>query len=96
MDAFRSIHMNNVAFNTEPRITTANYYHTKQKPDMMAKLRGLNKLYYNMAIETSAVDEREVNMLTSLQIQNWMKSMLMLQDEETNGNFEKDHRSTVK
>jgi hypothetical protein len=31
MDCFRSIHMNNVAMNTEPRISTSNAYYTKEK-----------------------------------------------------------------
>ena len=53
MDCFRSIHPNNMMMNTEPRITTSNEYWTKERPDRMARLRGLNKVYYNMNIESN-------------------------------------------
>ena len=48
MDAFRTIPMNLVAMNEEPRITTSNLYFTKVRAERMAKLRGLGKLYYNL------------------------------------------------
>ena len=63
MDCFRSIHMNNLMMNSEPRISTGNEYWTKKKPDRMARLRGLNKVYYNMNIESGVVDACEVHML---------------------------------
>lgn len=71
MDTFRSIHMNNIAMNTEPRISTSNTYYTKDKPSREARLRGLNRLYYNMTTISKAVDEREVNVLKSLKRERW-------------------------
>jgi len=52
MDAFRTIPMNLVAMNDEPRITTANKYYTKVRAERMAKLRGLGRLYYNLNIDS--------------------------------------------
>ena len=76
MDAFRSIHPHNLAMGTEPRITTANSYYTKERGERMAKLRGLNKLYYNMCLEATSVDEHEINVLAKLDAQHWSKAML--------------------
>ena len=75
MDCFRSIHMNNMMMNSEPRISTGNDYWTKTKPDRMARLRGLNKIYYNMSIQSTCVDEREVNMMQSLRADSWTKRL---------------------
>lgn len=63
MDAFRSIHMNNMVMATEPRISTGNNYYTKPKPSREARLRGLNRLYYNMTINASTTDPLDVKML---------------------------------
>ena len=52
MDAFRTIPMNLVATMTEPRITTSNLYNTKARAGRMAKMRGLDKLYYNMNVDS--------------------------------------------
>ena len=82
--------------NSEPRISTANDYWTKTKPDRMARLRGLNKVYYNMNIESGSVDEREVHMLKSLRADSWTKRLQLVDDAESKGDFEKDHANTVK
>ena len=81
--------------NTEPRITSANEYWTKEKPDRMARLRGLNKVYYNMNIESNSVDEREVNMLASLRAERWTKRLELMADKESGGDFEKDQQYLV-
>jgi len=80
MDAFRTIPMNLIAMNEEPRITTSNIYHTKSRAERMAKLRGLGKLYYNLNIDSLCVEELEVNMLCKLQADDW-KRTLMIHDE---------------
>jgi 26S proteasome regulatory subunit N11 len=67
MDAFRSMHMNNIAMNTEPRISTSNQYYTKAKPSREARIRGLNRLYYNMTINASTADPLDIKMLKNLQ-----------------------------
>ena len=56
----------------------------------MARLRGLNKIYYNMNIESNSVDEREVNMLASLRAERWTKRLELMADKESEGDFEKD------
>ena len=66
MDAFRSIPMNLIGMQTEPRITTSNIYHTKSKAEKMAKLRGLDKIYYNMNVDSLCVKENDFNMLLKL------------------------------
>ena len=66
MDVFRSIHPNLMGMAAEPRISTSNLYYTKDKPSKMAKLRGLNRLYYNMVIETYSRDNYEIDMLTRM------------------------------
>ena len=77
MDAFRSIPMNLMAMATEPRITTSNIYHIKPKAEKMARLRGLDKLFYNMNIDSHAVEENEVNMLSKLRSAHW-KTLLQM------------------
>ena len=77
MDAFRSIPMNLMAMATEPRITTSNIYHIKPKAGKMARLRGLDKLFYNMNIDSHAVEENEVNMLSKLRSAHW-KTLLQM------------------
>ena len=96
MDCFRSIHTNNLMMNTEPRISTGNEYWTKTKPDRMARLRGLNKIYYNMNIVSDVVDECEVHMLKCLKAESWINRLQLVDDEESQGDFEKDHANTVK
>jgi len=78
MDAFRSIHMNNIAFNSEPRISTSNTYYTKSKPSREARLRGLNKIYYNMVINASSTDENEVEMLSKLRARMWTSHLKLM------------------
>lgn len=63
MDVFRSIHPQLMGMNAEPRISTSNLYYTKEKPSKMARLRGLNRLYYNMVIGTMCRDTYEIDML---------------------------------
>ena len=80
MDAFRTIPMNLVAMNEEPRITTSNLYFTKQRAERMAKLRGLGKLYYNLNIDSLCTEETEINMLCKLRADDW-KNTLLIHDE---------------
>ena len=75
MDAFRTIPMNLVATNDEPRITTSNIYHTKARAERMAKLRGLGRLYYNLNIDSRCEDEHEVNMLSKLRAHDWKRTL---------------------
>ena len=80
MDAFRSIPMNLMVSNIEPRITTANQYFTKPRGSRMAKLRGLDKLYYNLNIDSVCVDEHEVNMLLKLRAYHWSRTLTMFDE----------------
>ena len=80
MDAFRTIPMNLVAMNTEPRITTSNIYHTKERSERMAKLRGLGKLYYNMNIEALCIREHDVEMLCKLRSHHWSRTINMFHE----------------
>ena len=77
MDVFRSVHPSIMATGQEPRITTSNIYHLKPKPDRMARIRGLGKLYYNMVIHAKTTDEYECNMLTRYQecTSNWTQTL---------------------
>jgi len=77
IDAFRSIGMNNIAMNTEPRISTNQTYYTKEKPSREARLRGLNKIYYNMTINSVSTDEIEVGMLNKIHSKGWAESLVM-------------------
>ena len=61
----------------------------------MARLRGLNKVYYNMNIESNSVDEREVNMLASLRAERWTKRLELMADKESSGDFDKDQANLV-
>ena len=38
-------------------------------------LRGLNKLFYNMNIDSICVEEHEVNMLLKLRAHDWSRSL---------------------
>ena len=67
--------MNLMAMATEPRITTSNIYHIKTKAERMAKLRGLDKLFYNMNVESRCVEAHEVNMLCKLRSNHWKKML---------------------
>eukprot|EP00806_Schmidingerella_arcuata_P006889 Macronucleus_729.p1 GENE.Macronucleus_729~~Macronucleus_729.p1 ORF type:complete len:325 (+),score=65.28 Macronucleus_729:127-975(+) len=82
MDAFRTIPMNLVAMNDEPRITTANKYYTKVRAERMAKLRGLGRLYYNLNIDSQCEDELEVNMLGKLSARDWKHTLLQFHEGE--------------
>lgn len=80
MDAFRTIPMNLVAMATEPRITTSNVFFTKQKAEKMARLRGLDKIFYNMNIDSRCVEEHEVNMLCKLRSKHWSRTLSMFDE----------------
>jgi len=110
MDAFRSIPMNIMAMNTEPRITTSNTFYTKKKAERMATLRGLNKLFYNMSIDSRCVEANEVNMLCSMRSEHWSRNLNMFYEpslaekaskktdkakKELLGGFITDHAITV-
>ena len=82
MDAFRTIPMNLVATNDEPRITTSNVYFTKARAERMAKLRGLGRLYYNLNIDSRCEDEHEVNMLTKLRADDWKRTLHIFHEPE--------------
>lgn len=58
--------MEDIAFNRDPRISTANTYWTKAKPSREAQLRGVNKLYYNMVVNIKTSDTHELKMLSNL------------------------------
>lgn len=91
MDCFRSIHMNNVAMNTEPRISTSVQYYTKEKPSREARLRGLNRLYYNMTINTYTADSLEVRMLRNLHLEPWTRSLV----DDSKLDLCREHEATV-
>lgn len=110
MDAFRSIPMNLIGMGTEPRITTSNIYHTKSRAERMAKLRGLDKLYYNMNIESQCIEENDVNMLLKLRSEHWSHTLNMFHEptlaekasqktdidrKQLKGGFCTDHEITV-
>ena len=80
MDAFRSIPMNLMAMNIEPRLTTSNVYFTKPRGSRMARLRGLDKLYYNLNIDSLCVEEHEVNMLLKLRAHHWSRTLNMFHE----------------
>ena len=80
MDAFRTIPMNLMAMNEEPRITTSNIYFTKQRSERMAKLRGLGKLYYNLNVDSVCKEEHEVNMLVKLRAHHWIRTLQMFHE----------------
>ena len=65
MDCFRSISPELMAFGREPRMTTSNVgLMTHHEP--MARLRGLNKLFYSMLVKTKSIDDNEIKMLQVL------------------------------
>jgi len=82
MDVFRSVHPNIMATGQEPRITTSNIYHLKEKPERMSRLRGLGKLYYNMVIAAKTTDENEINMLKRFQecTTSWAEALKIDED----------------
>ncbi len=65
MDAFRSIPPQNIMNNSEPRCTTSNEGKLK-KPQRDAMMRGLNRLFYSMIINSRTNDPNEINMLSKL------------------------------
>lgn len=110
MDAFRTIPMNLVAMATEPRITTSNVFHTKVRAEKMAKLRGLDKIFYNMNIDSRCTEEHEVNMLCKLRSHHWSRTLNQFHEpslaekaaqktdkerSELQGGFQTDHAITV-
>jgi hypothetical protein len=111
MDAFRSIPMNLMAMNVEPRLTTSNLYFTKPRGSRMARLRGLDKLYYNLNVDSLCVDEHLVNMLLKLRAHHWSRTLNMFHEpslaikanektdldkkELESGGFVTDHAITV-
>lgn len=68
--------MNNIAMNTESRISTSSQYFTKCKATTEQKLRGLNKIYYNMFINASTNDPREISMLSRMKTTHWSDALL--------------------
>lgn len=68
--------MNNIAMNTESRISTSSQYFTKCKATTEQKLRGLNKIYYNMFINASTSDPKEISMLSRMKTTHWSNSLL--------------------
>lgn len=90
MDAFRSIHMNNIAMRTEPRISTSNSYYTKPIASREAKLRGLNRIYYNMTINAQTVDKNDIKMLKSFKMHPWTNCLV----EKNLINLDKDQNKT--
>ena len=82
MDSFRSIHMNNIAMNSEPRITTSNRYFLKPKASTELKLRGLNKLYYNMSVISSTNDPLEMAMLAKIKSTNWIQVLACAENRD--------------
>jgi len=65
MDCFRSIDTQHTASGAEPRSTTSNAG-MMRKHEPVAKLRGLNKLFYSMLVKSSSVDQHEIAMLSRL------------------------------
>jgi 26S proteasome regulatory subunit N11 len=65
MDAFRSIPPQNIMNNSEPRCTTSNEGVLK-RPQREALLRGLNRLFYSMVINSRTNDTNEISMLSKL------------------------------
>ncbi len=77
----------------------------------MARLRGLDKLYYNLNIDSLCVEEHEVNMLLKLRAHHWSRTLNMFHEpslaikanEKTDkskkdleaGGFVSDHAITV-
>lgn len=70
MECFRAIHANNLVAGTEPRITTSNAG-CLFKPTFEARIRGVNKLYYQLVVNSRTVDENEVQMLSNLNRPAW-------------------------
>jgi len=68
--------MNNIAMNTEPRISTSSQYFTKSRATTEQKLRGLNKIYYNMFINASTNDPKEISMLSRMKTIHWTNALL--------------------
>lgn len=73
--------MNVMAMNMEPRITTSNIYNTKARSEKMARLRGLNKLYYNMNVDSKCDKEHEVNMMCKLRAEHWSVTIEMFHEK---------------
>ncbi len=59
MDAFRTIDPYHMVMNSEPRISTSNVGLLK-KPTFEARLRGLNKLFYSLVINSKSNDPLEI------------------------------------
>ena len=109
MDAFRTIPMNLVATMTEPRITTSNLYNTKARAGRMAKMRGLDKLYYNMNVDSKCDRDLQADMLLKLRAYHWSRTLLLFDEarlsskaaesqiakEKMKGGFCTDHEITV-
>ena len=70
MDAFRSIEPMQMAMNVEPRVSTSVVGHLK-KSTLEARMRGLNKLFYSMVINSRTNDPLEIEMLKNLKKSHW-------------------------
>ena len=82
MDAFRTIPMNLIAAMTETRITTSNIYNTKERASKMARMRGLDKLYYNMNVNSKCERDLQANMLLKLRSEHWSKTLMMFDENK--------------
>jgi hypothetical protein len=66
MECFRTIGMQDIAFNRDPRSTTSNTYHTCARLPFDSRMKGAGKLYYNMVVKTETADTNEVHLLQTL------------------------------
>lgn len=73
IDAFRSIEQGVMMSGMEPRQTTSNIGHLTP-PAMIAKMRGLDKYYYSIAINYRK-NEGEQKMLLNLNKTSWANSL---------------------
>ena len=84
MEAFRSIDPYNMVMRSEPRISTSNIG-LMQKYSVDARIRGLNRLFYGMVIQSKTNDELEIGMLSNLNKKPWYNGMQLKHDK-----FEKE------
>ncbi|XP_040565406.1 26S proteasome non-ATPase regulatory subunit 14 [Lepeophtheirus salmonis] len=75
IDAFRLIHPNIVAINTDPRQTTSVLGHLT-KPSIQALIHGLNRHYYSISINYRK-NELEQRMLMNLNKKSWIDGLTL-------------------
>nr|ACO15132.1 26S proteasome non-ATPase regulatory subunit 14 [Caligus clemensi] len=90
IDAFRLIHPNVVAVNTDPRQTTSVLGHLT-KPSIQALIHGLNRHYYSISINYRK-NELEQRMLMNLNKKSWSDG-LTLNDYHQHGT---NNQETIK